>query len=262
MAATKKKKKKQKTSRFRLMPLTVTMLALLLVIKLNDVFIGSRELDRALSVTSAYAEDAEKKTEEAKPEEKAEAKEEGGHGGGDAKKEEEEEMTLGGGKMTVKDVEKLKAEEKDNKYTDVELDILQNLSKRRAELDAREEELALKETILAATEDRINDKVRDMKKLKEDVDKVLLLYNEKQESEIKGLVKIYEAMKPIDAAMIFNEMEMPILLEVIDKMSERKVAPILAGMSPKRARDVTQELAEMRKVRTQTREAAAGMTAQ
>ncbi|MFN7401895.1 MAG: MotE family protein, partial [Alphaproteobacteria bacterium] len=77
--------------------------------------------------------------------------------------------------------------------------------------------------------------------------------------EIRGLVKIYEAMKPLDAAAIFNEMEMPILLEVIDKMSERKVAPVLAGMNPKRARDVTQELAEMRKVRADLKNQAAGL---
>lgn len=263
--APKNKKKKTQIPRLRLMPLTVTMLSLMLVIKLNDVFIGSRELNRALTVTSALAED-EKKTEEAKPEAKPEAKKEdaapkeeaGGHGGGEAKKE-EEETALGKGKITIKEIEKLKETGDAPKYTDVELDILQNLSDRRAELDQREQELALKQTVLAATEERINDKIRDMKKLKEDVDKVLKLYNEKQGTEIKGLVKIYEAMKPGDAAAIFNELEMPILLDVIDTMSERKVAPILAGMDPRRARDVTQELAELRKIRAQTREAAAGL---
>lgn len=268
MATNKKKKKKTQIPRLRLMPLTVTMLALMLVIKLNDIFIHSRELNRTLSVSSAYAEEekkaeakADSPEEAAKPEEKkdeaAPKEEASSQGGGDAKKE-EEEVVQGKGKITLKEIERIK-EEGQPKYTDVELDILQNLSDRRAELDQREQELALKQTVLAATEERINDKIRDMKKLKEDVDKVLKLYNEKQDGEIKGLVKIYEAMKPVDAAVIFNELEMPILLDVIDKMSERKVAPILAGMDPRRARDVTQELAELRKIRAQTREAAAGL---
>jgi flagellar motility protein MotE (MotC chaperone) len=139
------------------------------------------------------------------------------------------------------------------------LDILTNLSKRREALEVREKELEIKESALLASESRINDKIIEMKNLKEEVDKVLALYNEKQEAEIRGLVKIYEAMKPLDAAAIFNEMEMPILLEVIDKMSERKVAPVLAGMNPKRARDVTQELAEMRKVRADLKNQAAGL---
>ncbi|MBN8542985.1 MAG: hypothetical protein J0M34_01825 [Alphaproteobacteria bacterium] len=260
--ATQKKKKKPQTPRLRLMPLTVMMLSLMLVIKLNDIFIGSMELRRTLTVSSAYAEEEKKPAEkaEAKPKEDAEAKkEEGGHGGGEAKKDEEEEKAQGAGKSTIKEIEALKAREDETKFTDVELDILQNLSKRREELDAREEELMLKQTVLAATEERINDKVREMKKLQDDLDSVLKLYNEKQEGEIKGLVKIYEAMKPGDAAAIFNELEMPILLDVIDKMSERKVAPILAGMDTKRARDVTQELAELRKIRAQTRDAAAGL---
>jgi flagellar motility protein MotE (MotC chaperone) len=81
---------------------------------------------------------------------------------------------------------------------------------------------------------------------------VLAQYNEKQDSQIKSLVKIYESMKPEEAAAIFNEMEMPILLDVIGKMSERKVALVLAGMNPKRARDVTQELADKRKKATQS----------
>ena len=65
--------------------------------------------------------------------------------------------------------------------------------------------------------------------------------------QIKSLVKIYEGMKPDEAAAIFNELDMPILLDVIGKMSERKVALVLANMNPKRARDVTQELADKRK---------------
>jgi flagellar motility protein MotE (MotC chaperone) len=251
------KKKKAPTPRLRLMPFTVTMLSLLLVVKLNDIFIHSQELNRALSISSAQAEDVKKEENPAEEKKEAAKKEEGGHGGAEAK--EEEEMTQGKGKISLKEIEQLKEAGKEAQYTDVELDILQNLSKRRADLDQREQELVMKETVLSATEERINDKIRDMKKLKEDVDKVLKLYNEKQDGEIKGLVKIYEAMKPGDAAAIFNEMEMPILLEVIDKMSERKVAPVLAGMDPKRARDVTQELAELRKIRAQTREAAAGM---
>jgi flagellar motility protein MotE (MotC chaperone) len=273
MAPSKKKKTITKAARFRLMPLTMTMLGLLLLVKANDVFIGSREIHRALTISSAQAaEEAKAEDEEAAKEAEHKADEEaiaktdepkeeaGGHGA--PAKTDEPETALGKGKITLKEIEQLKEDSGKERYTDVELSILQNLSERRGELDQREKELELKETVLAATEDRINDKVKDMKELKVEVDKVLLLYNEKQEGEIKGLVKIYEAMKPIDAAVIFNELEMPILLEVIDKMSERKVAPILAGMDPKRARDVTQELAEMRKIREEKRQIASGLMAE
>jgi flagellar motility protein MotE (MotC chaperone) len=59
-------------------------------------------------------------------------------------------------------------------------------------------------------------------------------------------VKVYEAMKPRDAATIFNDLGMPVLLAVVDRMKETKAAAILAAMTPEKARDVTMQLAQVR----------------
>jgi flagellar motility protein MotE (MotC chaperone) len=64
-----------------------------------------------------------------------------------------------------------------------------------------------------------------------------------QDERIKQLVKIYEGMKPKDAANIFNDMQFDVLLPIIDAMSERKVAPIMAAMTPAKAREVSARLA-------------------
>jgi flagellar motility protein MotE (MotC chaperone) len=53
-------------------------------------------------------------------------------------------------------------------------------------------------------------------------------------------------MKPRDAAAIFNEMDLAILLPIVDRMKELKAAPVLAAMEPDRARRLTSELARMR----------------
>ena len=53
-------------------------------------------------------------------------------------------------------------------------------------------------------------------------------------------------MKPRDAATIFNDLDMPVLLQVVDRMKEAKAAPVLAAMQPDKARDVTAQLARMR----------------
>jgi len=241
--------------RFRLMHLTMVMLSLLFVSKLTEVATGASQLlsVRNAQASSAPKEDAEKKDEGHGGSEK---KEEGGHGGGEEKPA-KEPVTHGAGKMTIKEVEALKAANAVSPYTRSELDLLQNLTLRRDELDAREKELQLKAKVLEAAEKRINDKVKEMKDLEVELSKVVAQYQQQQDGEIKSLVKIYESMKPGDAAAIFNEMDMPILLEVIDKMSERKAAPVLAGMDPRRARDVTQELAEMRRGRAALNRAAA-----
>lgn len=251
--------------RMRLLPLTITMLSLLLLMRLNDLYWNSAQLRKVYAVRDAVAsekkEEAEKPAEagheEAAPAEKKEEDHaapaaEAGHGGGDdghgsSSKPVEEPKTFGAGKTTIKEIEAMKARESQPRFTKNEIDVLENLSKRREALDAREKEIDLKAQVLAAGEKRMNDKIEEMKALQAELSKVVSQYNEKQDAQIKSLVKIYESMKPDEAAAIFNELEMPILLDVIGKMSERKVALVLANMSPKRARDVTQELAERRK---------------
>jgi flagellar motility protein MotE (MotC chaperone) len=275
----------------RLLPVTVTMLALLFVIKVNEVYLGSRHLREMYGVRSAVAEDKqpEAKAEEAKPAEAkpveakaeeaappvasakvetgtiseaapaeddkkeasaappAEAKGEGEAPGAAPAALPAEETTYGTGQSTVKEIEALKAREGKELFSQTEIDLLQTLSKRRDELDKREKDFEMKSKILEATEKRITDKISEMKTLEGELNKVIAQYNEKQDAQIKSLVKIYESMKPDEAAAIFNELDMPILLEVISKMSERKVAPVLANMTPKKAKDVTEELAEKRK---------------
>lgn len=267
----------QKKPRFRLMHVTLVMLSLLLVSKVTEVATATQEL---LSVRTAQASSEEPEEEKAAATEEAPAEKADGDAAKasegkakaddkEAKKDDgakdkagkpKEEKTQGAGKLTVKEVEALKAQSAGSPYSQTELDLLQNLTKRRNELDEREKEIELKSKVLDATELRITSKVNEMKALQTELTRVVAEYKQQQAGEIKSLVKIYENMKPLDAAAIFNEMDMPILLEVIDNMSERKVAPVLAGMDPRRARDVTQELAEMRRGRAALNAAASDAT--
>jgi len=65
---------------------------------------------------------------------------------------------------------------------------------------------------------------------------------------MESLVKIYEKMKPKDAARIFNNLEMDILIDVASNIKESKMAPILASMSSDRANKLTVELATRRQL--------------
>lgn len=59
-------------------------------------------------------------------------------------------------------------------------------------------------------------------------------------------MKIYEAMKPKEAARIFEKLDMPVLLDVVERMKERKASAVLAKMDPTKAKSVTLELAQRR----------------
>lgn len=135
-----------------------------------------------------------------------------------------------------------------HEFSQVEIDLLQSLAKRRQELDDWSKQVQLKENMLIAIENRIDEKTNNLEKMKKEVEDLLAKYNEQEDIKIKSLVKIYESMKPKDAARIFEELDMPVLLMVVDRMSERKVGAILADMNPTKAKDVTVQLAEQRKL--------------
>jgi flagellar motility protein MotE (MotC chaperone) len=133
-------------------------------------------------------------------------------------------------------------------YTDEEVDVLQQLAKRREELDLRARQLDEREALVQAAEQRMEQKMAELKALQATVEDLLKARSEQEEAELKSLVKMYENMKPKAAAKVFEEMDMDVLLDVVDRMSERKVAPILALVTPTRAKEITFELAQRRQL--------------
>jgi flagellar motility protein MotE (MotC chaperone) len=135
--------------------------------------------------------------------------------------------------------------------TDKEINLLQALAERRRELDLRARQLEQREALLKAAERRIEEKVGGLKALQKTIQDLLLQQEEQTESQYESLVKIYESMKPKDAARIFEEMDMSVLLPVVERMKERKTAPILAKMNPVKANAITTQLAQRRKSPTE-----------
>lgn len=231
--------KLSRARRFRLVPLVMSMATLLFGIKAFDVYQGSQRLSEFLIAGSAVAEDEAPKGESDKLAEAKKKMEE------EAEADKATKASAGGNEEEAY----IPPPQRDRQqFSQVELDILQSLSQRREELDEFAREMDLKEKVLATTELRINDKLAEITKLKNDVTVLLKQYEGEEQTHLSSLVKIYENMKPKDAAAIFNEMDIHILLDVIDLMSERKVAPVLAGMTPDKARQVTEELAEKRRL--------------
>lgn len=142
-------------------------------------------------------------------------------------------------------------------YTAEELAVLQALGERRAELDARDQELEARERQLAVAEARIDQKIAELAALQQQIETLLLEYDSQEDEQLMSLVKIYETMKPKDAAPIFNTLDMEILLEIISRMSNIRSAPILAQMDPLRAQQVTEELARRMQERPEFMEEAA-----
>jgi flagellar motility protein MotE (MotC chaperone) len=131
-------------------------------------------------------------------------------------------------------------------YSEAELAVLQGLASRREELDRRGGDLEQREALLKAAEQRIEAKVQELKQLQGTMESLIRKYDDEEEARKKSLVKIFETMKPAEAARIFEQMDLPVLLDIIERMKERNAAPVLAQMHPARAKQVTAELARRR----------------
>jgi flagellar motility protein MotE (MotC chaperone) len=138
--------------------------------------------------------------------------------------------------------------------TGAERAILERLQARRQELDARSRELDIREGLIAAAEKRVEAKLAELKQVESQISVATEKKDEAEAARFKGLVTMYENMKPRDAAKIFDRLELGVLLEVASLINPRRMSDILAQMAPETAEHLTVELAN----RAQTVAKAAG----
>jgi flagellar motility protein MotE (MotC chaperone) len=121
--------------------------------------------------------------------------------------------------------------------------ILERLQARRQELEARAREIDIRESLLKAAEKRIESRTEELKAIESRITTATDQKNEAEATRFKGLVTMYEGMKPKDAAKVFDRLEMSVLLEISSQIAPRKMSDILGLMSTEAAERLTVELA-------------------
>jgi flagellar motility protein MotE (MotC chaperone) len=129
-----------------------------------------------------------------------------------------------------------------------EIEVLESLTHRREELDKREAALDMREKLMATTEQRLDQKLAEVQKVEASIKASIHTLSDQEEAQIASLVKVYETMKPKDAAAILQGLERPILIDVAARMKEAKMSAILASMEPDKAREVTVLLAKRTRI--------------
>ena len=223
----------------KILPLLIIVSILSFSIRLSEVMVGVSNLSDAAYAKSSEDEDTGHDKKDSDEHEQAMSK---GHMQDDAKKN----MVQPVDGDEAKAPKWRDASDSDLDVTSIKLEMFEDLSKRSAELEKIEEDLRMREALLKAAEQELDRKVQELTNLRKEIEELLELQSGKEQERIDSLVKIYEGMKPKDAARIFDTLDLDVLVMVMSKMSERKVAPVLAAMNPERARTVTIMLAEER----------------
>ena len=133
-----------------------------------------------------------------------------------------------------------------NPISQAERALHEQLRARRAEHEAREQSIASRELVLAAAERRLGQRIEELTQLQQRLEAMERTRGEREESGWRGLVRTYESMRPREAAAIFEELELPVVIQILDRMGERKMAPVIGAMRPEKARVLTAELARHR----------------
>jgi flagellar motility protein MotE (MotC chaperone) len=218
----------------RLLPATIVALGALLVVKcgvLMQVAMTHGQKPDSVMVAGAYAASTDQVKESTKPE---------------PAKPEPVKAGPAASSGAVSPSAQIPAPDTPPPVSDSERALLQDLRQRRQELDTRAVSLAARESVLVATEQKLSARVVELQGLQRKLEGLDAAQKQKEEAGWQGLVKLYESMKPKDAATIFNDLPMSVLLQLMDRMKDAKAAMVMAAMTPDKARDVTADLARMR----------------
>lgn len=121
--------------------------------------------------------------------------------------------------------------------------ILERLQARRQEIESRQREIDIRESLLKSAEKRIENKVEEMKAVESRIAATQAEQKAAEAQRLKGLVTMYEGMKPKDAARVFDRLEMSVLIEIASAIAPRKMSDILGLMSSEAAERLTVEMA-------------------
>lgn len=121
--------------------------------------------------------------------------------------------------------------------------LLERLGERREEIQQKTRELEMRERLLENAEKRIEGRLNELKGAEEKAAEAAGKKGDSEAAAIRNLVTMYEAMKPKDAARVFDRLAHDVLVPVVKQMNPRKMAEILAVMSPEAAERLTVALA-------------------
>ena len=121
--------------------------------------------------------------------------------------------------------------------------ILERLQSRRQELEARAREIDIRESLLKAAEKRIESRVEELKGVESRISTATEQKSEADAARFKGIITMYEGMKPKDAAKVFDRLDMAVLFEIASQIAPRKMSDILGLMQTEAAERLTIEMA-------------------
>jgi flagellar motility protein MotE (MotC chaperone) len=247
-ASDKTSSRKSAAPRVRLLPVLAGVMMLVLTIRAGDIYqnmtIGVGSETQAQSAPASEAAPADAAASPAAP--APQAAEPEAAGGAEAQSEAQAQGGTEDAPASEATASEAAPARDPLEYTDEEVEVLQQLAKRRQELELKSRQLDEREAMVAAAEQRMEQKMAELRALQSTVEELLKKRSNEEEERLQMLVATYEKMKPKEAAQVFEEMDMDLLVDLVSRMKTARAAPILALVSPTKVKELTFELAQQK----------------
>ncbi|AQS91423.1 hypothetical protein A0U94_10980 [Gluconobacter albidus] len=121
--------------------------------------------------------------------------------------------------------------------------LAEQLASREKELDRRDTALNDRQRLVDAAEEELQRRMTALENSRTALESTEQHTDQLRNDDADRLVKIYQAMRPEDAAAIFNILDLRVGVALLNRMNPRKASAIMEAMSPQRAILATQLLA-------------------
>lgn len=146
----------------------------------------------------------------------------------------------------VQDKKETPAEPKKEEFDPLMLDenqvkILQALSKKDGDTTIADDraKVSQQEALVTIAKDKLKKQIDQLEELQKDIKTTTHDLTKLEKENIERMVKIYESMKPPQAAEILNKLELTALSELLKAMAPKKASMIMSSMDHEKVRLVT-----------------------
>ena len=114
-------------------------------------------------------------------------------------------------------------------------DMLVAFGQREADLDQREKSLRQRMRALQVADEKIADRLAELERAEQTLRDTIAMAETASETDLDKLTRVYESMKPKQAAALFEEMDPNFAAGFLGRMRPEAAAEIMAGLTPEAA---------------------------
>lgn len=127
-------------------------------------------------------------------------------------------------------------------FSKEEVTILKSLDSRRVELENRRKQIEEKEIDVRNKEREYAARLTEIKTITQQLKEDRVKDERKKKNQFDQLANVYGSMNPKEAAQLIEQLDITIARQLIERMPEKRIAQILALMTPDRALTITRML--------------------